>query len=223
MKLTQTTFSNALGIAFLLQATTSLISGIIFNSLTDKNNIIKTVSNLTHSQLIAWVSIILEIITALGIIWLGVMLFRLVRNINLFYATTALCLYIIEAFLLLWSRFFNYRLLQLSMNYIENENTNIEILGKELLQMKDYIGNISTLVFAIGALLFYYLLFESEVLPSWLPLWGLLTIFPVLLDSIFAVLYKQSPFLLEVMMIPYIPFEFIVGLFILMRGLLSKL
>lgn len=217
MKTLNNRFTVALGIALLLQATTSLVSGgILFAPLVDKTNIATTMTNIAQNQFKADLSIFLDIVTALGIVWLGVLLFSLLRKVNQTWATTALALYILEASILVMSKFAGYALIQVSGIYSINGDQSLQAIGLLLLQVKDFTYNMHMLPCGIGAILFYYLLVKSKMLPSWIPIWGLVTIIPVLIGTLLRTYGVEVPI---VVMFPYIPFEFFAGAFILIRGL----
>jgi len=42
------------------------------------------------------------------------------------------------------------------------------------------IGPVQTIVFCLGALIFYYLLYQTNLIPRWLSGWGLIAIIPYL-------------------------------------------
>ena len=42
------------------------------------------------------------------------------------------------------------------------------------------IGPVQTIVFCLGALIFYYLLYQTKLIPRWLSGWGLIAIIPYL-------------------------------------------
>jgi hypothetical protein len=50
----------------------------------------------------------------------------------------------------------------------------IQTLGTLLLKGKDTISTISQIVFPLGALIFYFLLYQSKLIPRWLSGWGLI-------------------------------------------------
>ena len=71
------------------------------------------------------------------------------------------------------------------------------------------------LAFCPGAILFYWLLFKSRLVPRALSLWGLITVIPVFFAIVLSVLGINLSFYFVV---PYIPFEFVIGVWILIRG-----
>ncbi|MCK5811666.1 MAG: DUF4386 family protein [Clostridiales bacterium] len=87
-------------------------------------------------------------------------------------------------------------------------------MGKMLLACKEFSGQIAMIPFGLGAILFYYLLMKAEVFPKWLALWGLITV-PFILISVPLMAFGiELPFAL---LIPYVPFEFVAGITILIK------
>lgn len=195
---------------------------MLFRSLIKNNDIAATMDHLVHNQTRVQLSVLVEIITALGIIWLAVLFYHLLRGINQSAALTALAFYILEAAMLLMSRFCGYILTELSGTRALNADPSLETFGQTLLHTKEFIGNALLIPFGVGAMIFYYLLLMSKTLPSWLPVWGLIAVVPVTIVSILAVGGIKIPFVLEALMVPYVPFEFFAGAYILLNGLRLK-
>lgn len=217
---TKSRFSAALGIALFLQAITSLVSGTLFlGPFTDKGDIVKILLDTASNQAAANISIFLDIVTALVIVWLGVLLFSLLRKVNQVWATTALALYIVEAGILIVSKFFGYALIQVSGAYSVNGDKAFETIGRVLLQMKDFSYSMHIIPFGVGAVLFYYLLVKSKAVPSWLSLWGLITVIPLLAGTLLRTYGVEVPF---IVILPYAPFEFFAGIYVLIKGLSDK-
>jgi hypothetical protein len=55
-----------------------------------------------------------------------------------------------------------------------------QTLGAVLLKGHDLIGPVLTIVFCLGALIFYYLLYQTRLIPRWLSGWGLIATIPYL-------------------------------------------
>lgn len=115
--------SRILGVAFLLQAITSLVSGLIMKlALTVPGNISETMIKIANNAWLMRVNILGEIITALGIIFLGAVLFVVLRKQNEKMALTGLGFYILEAVLLAVSRMDAFSLLRISQEYVAAGN-----------------------------------------------------------------------------------------------------
>ncbi|MGA2277591.1 MAG: DUF4386 family protein [Terracidiphilus sp.] len=66
-----------------------------------------------------------------------------------------------------------------------------------------------------SAILFYWLLFKSRLVPRALSLWGLITVIPLFFATALSVLGINLSFYV---VIPYIPFEFVIGVWFLVKG-----
>jgi len=71
------------------------------------------------------------------------------------------------------------------------------------------------LAFCPGALLFYWLLFKSRLVPRALSLWGFITVIPLFFAISLSILGINVPFYI---VYPYFPFEFVIGVWILIKG-----
>ena len=81
----------------------------------------------------------------------------------------------------------------------------------------DFTGStLHMLAFCLGAILFYWLLYRSRVVPGWLSLWGLITTVPLLVGTLTHVFGYTIPF---VFYGPYAPFELVIGIWILVKGI----
>jgi hypothetical protein len=208
-----------LGAAFLLQFVTSFSSGTFINPRwLVAGDINTTMLNIAGSPWLLKANILLDMITALGVIFLGVMLFETLRKQNQKTALTALGFYILEAVLLAGSRIATFSLLGMSQEYATSGGPGYLLtLGNLAIESMDFVGDtLHVLAFCSGGILFYYLLYKSNFVPRWLSLWGLVAIFPVLGATLASIFDLQFPY---VLLIPYIPFEFVIGLWILVKGI----
>ncbi len=217
MKAIRNRFTVALGLALLLQAFSPLISGaVLFDPLVKENDIAKTMLNITQHQLVANLSILLNIIAVMGVFWLGVLFYDLLKKVNTVWATTGMLFYVLEAIMVVISEIAAFALIQISQTYSATMDTSLELAGQVLLQVKDFSFSMAMLPFGIGAILLYYLLVKSKALPTWLSIYGLVTTIPVMIGSTISAFGIDVPLVIYA---PYIPFEFFIGFFILIRGL----
>jgi hypothetical protein len=210
--------SRILGIAFLLQFITSIISSLfLLPALIVPGNISETMTRIANNAWLMSTYILVDMLTAMGIIFLGVMLFVTLRKQHETMALVALGLYILEATLLASSRLAAFWLLRMSEEYVAaGQPAYLQTMGDLALESMDFVGlTLHVLVFSLGAILFYLLLYQSRVIPRLLSLWGLVTLIPILFGTVVAMFgYEIS----AVAYFPYVPFEFVVGLWILVKG-----
>ena len=211
--------SRVLGVAFLFQFVTSLFSGTILRqALIVPGDISKSMINIADNVLLMRVNILVDMLTALGIIFLGTMLFTYLRKLNEKIALVAFAFYILEAALLAVSRIATVILLQVSQEYVTaGHPDNMKFIGNLSLESMDFVGStLHMLVFSLGAILFYYLLYKSGFISKILSLWGLITVFPCLIGTLMVILGYQVSFFVY---LPYAPFELVAGIWILVKGI----
>jgi hypothetical protein len=214
--------SRILGGAFLLQAVTSFTSGVfLLKPLIVSGNAGESMIKIANNPMLMRANILGELITAAGIIFLGAVLFVILRNQGEKMALTALGLYILEAVLLAASRMEAFSLLRISQEYVMGGNpANLLTMGSLALESLSFEYNLAMMGFCIGGILFYYLLNKARIVPRVLSLWGLISAIPLLIATVIVILgYKVSFFVY----VPYIPFEFVIGIWILIKGIKNPL
>lgn len=203
-----------LGVAFFVQASTSLIGGLLFKRLESNINIESTMGNMANNISTIYGSVLLQIVTAVVIIILGVAMYLTAGHINKTMAMIALSFYIFEAVLLAVSQIFIFGLVEASQLYLTSGDVGLVSLGNVLLSCRDFTGKMAIIPFGLGAILFYYLLMKAKTIPKWLSLWGLVTVPFILIGVPLMAFGVTVPFAL---FIPYVPFEFFTGIYILIR------
>ena len=210
--------SRILGLAFLLQFATSITSGLLLRQNWyvpgDINaSLIKIASNA------AWlrVNIIVDMLTALGVIFLGAMLFITLRKQNEKLALTALGFYILEAALLAASRLATFALLRFGQEFAATGQAVLPLLGQIAFDAMEFVGgSLHMLAFIPGGMLFYYLLDQARIVPRALSLWGLIAVLPFVIGTPLTIMGFEIP---TALYLPYIPFELVIGLWILIKGI----
>jgi hypothetical protein len=172
--------------------------------------------NIANNAWLLKANILGEMITALGIIFLGAILFVTLRKQNEKMALVALGFYILEAVLLAVSRMEAFSLLRISQEYVAaGHPAFLQTMGNLALESMDFGYTLLMLAFCPGGVLFYYLLYKSGIIPRVLSLWGLITVFPCLIATLSAIFGYKLPFAVY---LPYVPFEFAIGIWILFKG-----
>ena len=111
-----------------------------------------------------------------------------------------------------------FSLLRISQAYVSaGQPEYLLTIGDLAIESMEFVGGwLHMLAFCLGAILFYYLLDKSRLVPRGLSLWGLITIVPVLIGTVTAIFGYEIPFLF---FLPYFPFEFVIGMWILVKRL----
>jgi hypothetical protein len=211
--------SRVLGIAFLLQFVTSFASAMFLRATWFvPGNMSETLVKIANNASLLRLNILFDMLTALGVIFLGAMLFITVRKQNEKMALTALGFYILEGALLAVSRIETFSLLRLSQEYVSaGQPAILQTFGSLAFDSMEFGGGtLHMLAFCLGGILFYYLLDKSRVVPRALSLWGLIAVFPMLIGTLTQVFGYTIPFIFYV---PYVPFELVIAIWILVKGI----
>lgn len=208
-----------LGVAFLLQFITSFSSGTFVKPLWFvPGDMQATMLKVAENPGFLRANILVDMLTALGVIFLGAVLFSTLKKENEKMALTALAFYILEGALLAVSRIGIFSLLKFSQEYASaGQPETLLTFGRVALEAADFVGDtLHLLAFSVGAVLFYILLVRSKLVPRWLSLWGLVTVLPLPVVTLTAIFDISTLF---VLFLPYFPFEFVIGIWILIKGI----
>ena len=206
-----------LGAAFLLQAVTSLLSGMILRvALIMPGNISETMISIANHPWLMRVDVFGEMITAIGVIFLGAVLYTTLRRENEILALAGFGFYMLEAALLAASRIAALSLLRISQEYATaGHPTDLQTAGSLAFASMNSGYQLLMLPFCLGAILFYFLFYKSAIIPRALSLWGLAAVSLALIGTVCALAGYELSFAVY---LPYLPFEFVVGVWILTRN-----
>ncbi len=214
--------SRILGLAFLLQFVTSFSSGVFLKSAWFvPEDTSATMLKIAANPGLLRANIFLDMLTALGVTFLGAVLFVTLRKQNEKIALTALGFYILEVALLAVSRMDAFALLRFSQEFAAaGQPADLLLMGQVAYEAMEFAGGtLHMLAFCLGASLFYFLLDKAQMVPRWLSLWGLVTTFPMLVGTVAQIFGYTIPF---VFYVPYVPFELVIGLWILIKGIPNR-
>ena len=204
-----------LGIVLFTQAVTSLVGGSLFLGPFDANEITDmSMRAIANSTQVAHISILLQMITGVVIILLGVAMYRVAGHKGKTIAIIALSMYILEAAMLVVGQVFVFGLVRASQLYSISGDATLLYLGEILLSCRGFAGEMAMIPFGIGAILFYYLLLKAEIVPKWLALWGIISVPLIMVFVPLGTFGIEVPFAL---LVPYVPFEFFAGIYILIK------
>jgi hypothetical protein len=109
-------------------------------------------------------------------------------------------------------------LLTVSQEYVKAgvpDASHFQTLGTLLLKVSDKIGIILDIVFSLGALMSYYLFYQSKLIPRWLSVWGLIGAILYLASGLFAMFSVDFIILLEA---PLALQEMVLAVWLIFKG-----
>jgi len=99
-----------------------------------------------------------------------------------------------------------------------------QTLGALLLEAENWINPILDIVFILGALMFYYLLYQSKLIPRFISVWGLIAATPYLAAGLLGMFGLISPLSATqiVMVVPLALQEMVLAVWLIVKGFNSS-
>jgi hypothetical protein len=114
-------------------------------------------------------------------------------------------------------------LLTLSQEYVTAGASNASLFqasGTSLLAVRDWAGKLSIIAFTLGALMYYYVFYQSKLVPRWLSGWGFLGAALSLAAALLAIsgqiIYFSTPFIL--LQVPIGVQEMVLAVWLIVKG-----
>lgn len=207
-----------LGAVFFIVAVTSILSEVLFSSIIGSGNMSDSLVNISNNIMQMRISILLDLITSVGIIVLATLLFILLKKQNKIIALVALGFYLGEAIILAISKTSVYFLLSVSREFVNAESpisSHYQTLGIIFLDFVRAGYNTHMLFFGLGGILFYCLFYQSKVIPSALSIFGILAISMALIGA----LLGFFDIFIIVLIVPNVLFELTIGIWLMVKGI----
>ena len=210
------------GVLFLTAMVTSLLGGIWLESiLTAPDYLITTSANKT--QVI--IGVLLELTNGIAVIGIAVFMFPVFKKSNEALALGYVALRIIESVIIVAAVVSPLTLIALSQEYLTvgaAEAAYFQSLGSSFLAVRaQLVGILLAIFFSLGALLFYYLLYQSKLVPRWISIWGFIGAVLVLtwnLLETFGISISAG----MILALPIISNEIFLGIWLIVKGFKSS-
>jgi len=211
-----------LGAAFLLVFVASMLSGSLLKSAIGSGSISDNLVSIAENLTLMRISILVELVTSLGIIVLAALLYLVLHKQNKIIALVALGWWLAEAITLAVSKIGAFALIPLSLEYVKAgapDSSYFQALGDFFYYGFDRQGwAIHMLFFSLGGLLWYYLFYKSKYIPRVLSAWGVIAVSLVSIN-VMLVLFDRSIELQMILLAPYLLFEALIGPWLMVKGI----
>lgn len=164
------------GALFLIAMVASLLGGGLIESvLTDPDYLAAVSANAT----LVTIGVLLELINAAAVVGIAVMMFPLFKNFNEALALGYVALRVIEAAIAIAAVITPLTLIALSQGYsaVAADAPLLGAIGASFIEARALLyGQMLGIFFSLGALIFYYLLYRSRLVPRFISVWGLIAV-----------------------------------------------
>jgi Domain of unknown function (DUF4386) len=202
------------GVLFIIATAASLVASSLLNPVVNATDYLTSVSA-NANQLIA--GVLFDLVAALSVVLIAAMMFPILKRFHEGIAAGYLGLRTIEAVIFIPNIICTLLLLTLSREYVSagaSASSSFQTSGTLLLGVREWVFPLNPIIAGTGMLLFYYLLYQSRLIPRWLSLWGLLGGTLVMVAGLNG-LFGDFPFLLAV---PIAVQEMVFALWLIVRG-----
>ena len=134
--------------------------------------------NVSASENQVLIGALIELIMAVAVAGIGITVYPVIRKYNVSSAIGYFGARIVEGVIFFIGVISLLTLLTLSQEFVKAgapDASYFQSLGTLLLAARDWGGHVlGSIAFSLGALMFYYLLYQLKLIPRWLSVWGLI-------------------------------------------------
>lgn len=209
-----------LGAAFLFVFVASLISTQLLTSVVGSGSISDILVNISDNFTLMRTSILVGLVTSVGIVVLAVLLYVVLHKQNKIIALVALGWWLAEAILLAVSKIGLFALIPLSLKFVEAgapAASYFQTLGDFLYSgVYQQADDIHMLFYCLGGILWFYLFYRSRYIPRVLSILGLIIESVGLIGMVLLLLAVRVDMLV---FYPIAVLELAVGLWLMVKGI----
>ena len=183
------------GVLFIIATVSSIVGTIVVGSTLDTSS--SWLGFISAHAVQIKVSSLLHFIAALGSVSIAVWLYPILKKYNPYLALTAVVFRTIEAVFYTVAAVGSLSLITIGQEYLKAgspKDSFFQALGNYLLTTRDAASFIfAVIAFVLVALAYYFIFYQSKLVPLWLSVWGILSCI-FLLIAVFSSLYNGPAF-----------------------------
>ena len=207
------------GVLFIIGTVAGVLSGVFTGPILDPTDYLINASA-NENQVI--IGVLLILIMGFALAMVPVMLFPIFKKYNEALALGAVVFRgALEAVTYIALVISLLLLLTLSQEYVKAGAPDVsyfQTLGTLLLESVNWINQILAIVFSLGALMIYYIFYQSKLIPRWLSVWGLIGAMIYLAEPLLAMFGSE----LEILFAPLAVQEMVLAVWLIVKGFNSS-
>jgi len=207
------------GVLFIIGTVAGVLSGVFTGPILDPTDYLINASA-NENQVI--IGVLLILIMGFSLAMVPVMLFPIYKKHNEALALGAVVFRgALEAVTYIALVISLLLLLTLRQEYVKAGAPDVsyfQTLGTLLLESVDWINQILAIVFSLGALMIYYIFYQSKLIPRWLSVWGLIGAMIYLAEPLLAMFGSE----LEILFAPLAVQEMVFAIWLIVKGFNSS-
>jgi hypothetical protein len=164
---------------------------------------------------------LLYIIAAFSSAGIAIALYPVLRGVNASLALGSVAFRAIEAVFYLVAVICLLSLLTLSQQFISAgaaDHSSLLPVGNLLLNLREHATLLGVFSFNVGAFMYYYLFFQSRLVPRWLSVWGIFAVILMMVGCVLALLNDRPITGYTYLVLPIALQEIVLAVWLIARG-----
>jgi hypothetical protein len=209
----------SVGVLYILGTVAGFLSRVFTGSiLSDPNYLIKVSEN--QNQIV--IGVILVLIMGLALAMMSVMLFPILKKYNEALALGYVVFRALEAVIGIAIVIGSLLLLTVSQEYVKAgalAASHFQTLGTLLLKATTVqIGSIMDIIFPLGALMLYFVFYQSKLIPRWISVWGFVGAIIYLASGLLVMFGSITSTITDVLQLPIFLQEIVLAVLLIVKG-----
>jgi hypothetical protein len=162
------------GVLFIIATVLNVLGSNLFKPILDAPDYLIKISANENQVIIGGLLVLLSAFASAGI---AIGLYPVLKKHHEALALGSVGLRVMEGMLYIVGVVGLLSILTLSQEYVKAGASNASLFqasGTSLLAVRDWAGKLSIIAFTLGALMYYYVFYQSKLVPRWLSGWGFL-------------------------------------------------
>ena len=206
------------GALFIIATATSILGGSLIASIIDSSD---DFFNVFENQNQIILGVLFVLIDAIAVIFIAILMYPILKKYNEGLALGYVGLRIFEGVAFFFGSISILTIVTLSQKYDTGalDVANFQALGTLLLGVYDWSWLVGPLIFfALSTLPFYYLLYQSKIIPQWLSGWGLIAGMLVTLYGLLSLFGQGDSTVVNVLAAPIAIQEMVLAAWLIVKG-----
>lgn len=209
------------GVLFILAIVTLFIGEAFYKPILDSPDYL---DKAFPNEITVIIGILIEFIGYLGLVLIPVLLFPILIKHSESSAVGYVSFRLFEVVLLTVAQINKLSLIKLSMDFLKSSAADVsyfQAIGNRIKSVIYWInsdGLIYLIVYVIGALILYYALYKSKLVPRFLPVWGFIAAVALLLGSVLSTFGDISRAMTIILIAPIALNELALSIWLIVKG-----
>jgi hypothetical protein len=206
------------GIVFIIATAASLLSTAFTGSIQDAPDyLIKISAN--ESQVM--IGVLLLLVAAFGSAGIAIAMYPVMKESNAGLALGSVIFRALEAVMYMAAVVSLLSVLTLGQQFTTAgvaDRASLQAIGDSLVSVRDHATLLGVFAFSLGAFMYYYLFFQSRLIPRWLSGWGIVAIILMMAACVLA-LFSDNPITgYTLLVIPIALQEMVLAVWLIVKG-----